>query len=504
MNALTAPEADLEQQLVEDILSFADDPLGYVWYAFPWGEPGTELANKKGPRQWQIDVLDDIGKKIRAGAKDLGEVIHEAVASGHGIGKSALVSWIIKWSLDTAVDTRGVVTANTETQLRTKTWPEVAKWNRLSITAHWFRLTATALISTDPDHEKNWRIDAVPWSESNTEAFAGLHNEGKRLLLVFDEASAIADLVWEVAEGALTDENTEIIWAAFGNPTKNTGRFRQCFSKYKHRWNPRQIDSRTVDGTNKVQFAKWMEDYGEDSDFFRVRVRGMFPRASELQLIPTDWVADAMKREPVFGLDDALVCGIDIARGGADSNVIRFRRGLDTRSIPAIKIPGSETRDTTLFIAKVCTAVQDHRPDAVFVDSTGVGGPVADQLRRLMPGVVILDVNFASAAPDRHYANMRTYMWWQMREALRAGLAINACPELEAELTSPMYGHNASDQIALEKKDDIKKRLGISPDDADALALTFAMPVMKSQYHDYGNGGSNNGLESDYDPYGEK
>lgn len=184
--------------------------------------------------------------------------------------------------------------------------------------------------------------------------------------------------------------------------------------------------------------------------------------------------------------------------------MIRFRRGLDTRSIPAIKIPGSETRDTTLFIAKVCTAVQDHRPDAVFVDSTGVGGPVADQLRRLMPGVVILDVNFASAAPDRHYANMRTYMWWQMREALRAGLAINACPELEAELTSPMYGHNASDQIALEKKDDIKKRLGISPDDADALALTFAMPVMKSQYHDYGNGGSNNGLESDYDPYGEK
>ncbi len=498
MNA--SPQIDLEQQLVEDILSFAHDPLGYVWYAFPWGEEGTELANKKGPRPWQIDVLDSIGKKLRAGAKDLGEVIHEAVASGHGIGKSALVSWIIKWAVDTHVDTRGVVTANTETQLRTKTWPEVAKWNRLSITSHWFRLTATALISTDPEHEKNWRVDAVPWSESNTEAFAGLHNEGKRLLLIFDEASAIADLVWEVAEGALTDEATEIIWAAFGNPTKNTGRFKQCFTRYKHRWTHRQIDSRTVEGTNKAQIAKWEADYGEDSDFFRIRVRGVFPRASDLQLIPGDWVTEAMRREAVYGMDDALICGIDIARGGIDNNVIRFRRGMDARSIKPIKIPGSETRNTTVFIAKVCTLVHEHKPDAVFVDSTGVGGPVADQLRRLMPGVPIIDVNFASAAPDRHYANMRTYIWWKMREALRAGLAIENDPDLDTELTSPEYDHNASDQIFLEKKKDIKKRLGISPDDGDALALTFTFPVQRNR----NNGDNGTGLTSEYDPFARK
>lgn len=492
-------EVDYEQQLVEDILGFADDPLGYVLYAFPWGEAGTELANKTGPREWQCEVLDSIGQQIRAGAKDLGEVVREAVASGHGIGKSALVSWIIKWALDTAVDTRGVVTANTESQLRTKTWPEVAKWNRLSITAHWFKLTGTALISTDPAHEKNWRIDAVPWSDTNTEAFAGLHNEGKRILLIFDEASAIADLVWEVAEGALTDADTEIIWAAFGNPTRNSGRFRECFTKFKHRWRHRQVDSRTVDGTNKTQIAKWIADYGEDSDFVRIRVRGMFPRASDLQLIPTDWVAEAMRREAVFGMDDALVCGIDIARGGMDNNVIRFRRGMDARSIKPIKIPGSETRDTTKFIARVCTEVVERRPDAVFVDSTGVGGPVADQLRRLLPGVVIIDVNFASQAPDRHYSNMRTWIWWRMREAIKSGLAIESDTELETELTSPEYDHNATDQLALEKKKDIKKRLGISPDDGDALALTFTMPVMKAQYQ--GNGGLNGSHQSHYDPF---
>lgn len=495
-------EVDHEQLLVDDIVSFRHDPLGYVLYAFPWGEEGTELANKSGPRQWQREVLESIGQQLRDGAKDRGEVIREAVASGHGIGKSALVSWVILWALGTEVDTRGVVTANTESQLRTKTWPEVAKWHRLSINGHWFKLVGTALFSTDPGHEKNWRIDAVPWSDVNTEAFAGLHNEGKRILLVFDEASAIADLVWEVAEGALTDENTEILWVAFGNPTRNTGRFRECFTKFKHRWRHRQVDSRTVDGTNKTQIAKWIADYGEDSDFVRIRVRGMFPRASELQLIPTDWVAAAMKREAVYGMSDALVCGIDIARGGMDNNVIRFRRGLDAKSIKPIRIPGSETRDTTLFIAKVCTVVQEHNPDAVFVDSTGVGGPVADQLRRLMPEVVIIDVNFASAAPDAHYANMRTYIWWRLREALRAGLAIGNDTELETELTSPEYSHNQRDQIALEKKDAIKKRLGISPDDGDALALTFTMPVMKLQSSNYGGAGSN-GLESDYDPYAE-
>lgn len=498
MNAHSS-EDDFEQQLVEDILSFRHDPLGYVLYAFPWGEEGTELANKSGPRQWQREVLESIGEQLRAGAKDRGEVIREAVASGHGIGKSALVSWVIKWALDTEVDTRGVVTANTESQLRTKTWPEVAKWHRLSITSHWFKLVGTALFSTDPGHEKNWRIDAVPWSDTNTEAFAGLHNEGKRILLIFDEASAIADLVWEVAEGALTDADTEIIWAAFGNPTRNSGRFRECFTKFKHRWRHRQVDSRTVDGTNKTQIAKWIADYGEDSDFVRIRVRGMFPRASDLQLIPTDWVAEAMRREAVFGMDDALVCGIDIARGGMDNNVIRFRRGMDAKSIKPIKIPGSETRDTTKFIARVCTEVVERKPDAVFVDSTGVGGPVADQLRRLLPGVMIIDVNFASSAPDRHYSNMRTWIWWRMRDAIKSGLAIELDTELEAELTSPEYTHNAHDQLALEKKADIKKRLGISPDDGDALALTFTMPVLKAQYQS--NGSVNASHQSHYDPF---
>ena len=472
----TAESFAMEEELVREIAGFRYDPLGYIHYAFDWGH--GELTGMTGPRDWQADTADSIGKALR-NPSTRHNPIRIAVASGHGIGKSSFVGMITKWGMDTCDDCRIIATANTENQLRTKTWPEVSKWNRLAITSHWFKMTATALVSADKAHAMTWRADASPWSEHNTEAFAGLHNKGKRIIVIFDEASKIADKVWEVAEGAMTDEDTEIIWLAFGNPTRNTGRFRECFSRFKHRWLTRQIDSRKVEGTNKTESQKWVDDYGEDSDFVRVRVRGVFPRASSLQLIPTDWVYAAMHREAVSFVNDALVMGIDIARGGDDNNVVRLRRGMDARTYPKFTMPGSETRDTTRFIAKVCDLIAEHQPDAVFVDSTGVGGPVADQLRRLCPTTMVVDVNFASAAPDGHYRNMRTFMWWKLREALRAGLALEDDPNLEAELTSPEYTHDQLDKVALEKKSEIKKRLGISPDDGDALALTFAMPVAR-------------------------
>jgi hypothetical protein len=157
---------------------------------------------------------------------------------------------------------RIVVTANTDSQLRTKTWPEVIKWLRLMINRDWFKATATAVFSAEAERERLWRADAIPWSEENTEAFAGLHNKGRRVILIFDEASAISDKIWEVSEGALTDEGTEIIWLAFGNPTRNTGRFRECFGRFRHRWDHGHIDSRSVEGTNKAQLEQWVRDYG--------------------------------------------------------------------------------------------------------------------------------------------------------------------------------------------------------------------------------------------------
>ena len=132
----------------------------------------------------------------------------------------------------------------------------------LSSIDEFFVLTATTLAARDPAHAKTWRIDAVPWTENRVEAFAGLHNQGRRILVVFDEASAIPDLIWETTEGALTDEQTEILWLVCGNPTRNNGRFRECFGRYRHRWIRRQVDSRNARITNKQQIAQWIADYG--------------------------------------------------------------------------------------------------------------------------------------------------------------------------------------------------------------------------------------------------
>ena len=179
-----------------EIGTFAHDPLGFVLFAFPWGEPGTVLEKDAGPEPWQREVLAHIGRSL-GGASD---AIRVAVASGHGVGKSALVAWIIVWALATFRDTRGIVTANTATQLKTKTWPELTKWLRLAACADWFEISATSIANVETAHERTWRIDAVPWSLRSTEAFAGLHNQGRRLFVAFDEASAIPDPVWETIE----------------------------------------------------------------------------------------------------------------------------------------------------------------------------------------------------------------------------------------------------------------------------------------------------------------
>lgn len=492
-----------EEQLTLAIAQFARDPLGFVLFAFPWGEPG-ELEHAY-PYDWQLEMLESIRDELNYNHEtSITDVINQATSSGHGVGKSAIVAWLLIWGMSTCVDCRGVVTANTENQLRTKTWPELAVWHRRAINKHWFHHKATAYFSTDPKHERTWRIDMIPWSEENTEAFAGLHNKFRRIILIFDEASAIADKIWEVSEGALTDEDTEILWAVFGNPTRNSGRFFDCFGRYSHRWESRRVDSRTVPGTNKKQIQRWLEDYGEDSDFFRVRVRGLHPRASDKQFIPTDYVFKAMNTStPYAGPDDPLIMGIDLARGGRANNVIRYRRGMDARSIPPVRIPGYETRDTSMLISKISDLAMHPdpamRPDAINVDGTGVGGPLIDRLRQLV-SVPINEVQFQWKANDRKYGNFRTEMYAKLRDLIRYGLALDNDADLERQLTSIEYGHNKQDQLVLESKDDLEARIGVSVDDSDALALTAAFSIEKGDRTTQAKTPMANSAQNDYDP----
>lgn len=409
---------------------------------------------KAEPDGWQKEVLEKIIENKRI-----------AVASGHGIGKTALTSWIIHWFISTRPNPQIVCTANTKNQLDTKTWRELAKWNTKALNGDWFQHTATRFSLKDaPD---TWFASAIPWTEHNSEAFAGTHE--KHVLVLFDEASAIADVIWDVIEGAMTTPGAR--WLAFGNPTKNTGRFRECFGRFRHRWVTMQIDSRTAKMADKEQIEQWRQDFGEDSDFFRVRVKGEFPSQGANQFISSADVDEASRRGITPDTGDPVVIGVDVARFGDDQTVIAIRRGRDLLELRKFR-----GLDTMQVVGNVIRAKEEYNPDLINIDEGAMGAGVVDRLRE--QGYNIRGVNFGEKPFDQQWQNKRVEMWGEMRDWLKTGKIPND-DELKSDLIGPEYYINSKNQIALERKEDMKKRGLSSPDCGDALALTFAFRVAK-------------------------
>jgi hypothetical protein len=499
---------DPRLELASDIGSFAYDPLKHCLYAFPWGE--GPLENMTGPRKWQGDTMVTIRDHL-ANPETRFQPLRIAITSGHGIGKSAEAGMLSKWALDCWVDARVMITANTEDQLVTKTSPEVAKWHGMAITRDWFN-RATMKISSK-ERPESWRLDFVTWSKNNTEAFAGLHNVGRLILVITDESSSIDDAVAQVIEGALTDENTVLIWLAMGNPTRNVGWFHAAFHRYRHRWIHKQIDARTVEGTNKAYLEELVETYGIDSDIVKVRVLGQFPSASSLQFIGTGIVEAARERaipESAILPSDPVIFGLDHARFGDDRSVLAIRQGRDAKSRPWKGWSGA----TSMEIAgDVNAAMRQFLPDAVFIDAGGPNaGGVIDRLRQLNPEYEsIFEINFGVAAKDMtarwnsevrvKVANKRAQMWTNMRAWLERG-TIPDDQQIADDLTGLEYSYTADNAILLEKKEHMKARGLASPDHADALALTFAEDVAPRVLPEYLNPG-NYGRGREFDRYDE-
>jgi hypothetical protein len=359
MTALALAENDLEQ-IADELVACRGDPEAFVFRMFDWtNEP--ELKGKS-PEPWQAEVL----QAIRDGLP-LGKAIRLAIASGHGIGKTALVSWICLWAMSTCTDCRGILTASNEAQLATRNRAELRKWFRLFRGRIFFDLTATALISADAAHQFTWRLDLLPWNEHRPESFAGLHNQGRRILVIMDEASVIPAIIWQTIEPVMTDISTEIVWLVCGNPLHTTGRFRECFGRFSHRWQRWHIDARDVGISDKEQIKEWAEDHEENSYFFMTRVRGQFPTAGALQFIETDVVEAAMTRPIEVGPPEPMVLGVDVARFGDDQSVLYPRRGLDARSILPMTFQGISTDRLVDKILEFCS---QQRVEVIFVDGT--------------------------------------------------------------------------------------------------------------------------------------
>ncbi len=473
--------SSLDAELAEQVGEYYENPLGFVRDFFPWGQPGPLEAFRE-PDRWQSEVLEWLGGEIASRAFDgVHPVlpIRAAVSSGHGIGKGALTGMLVAFLMSTRENATGTITANTADQLQSKTWAGVDVWVKRCLTKHWFELNTAIMYRRG--RRTAWKCEPYTCDPENSEAFQGQHNISSTSFYIFDEASNVPESIWEAAEGGLTDG--EPMQFAFGNPTRRRGTFYDLvFGGQGRRWKTWVIDARTCAFPNQTLIAEQLEDYGgEDTDRFRVRVRGLPPRAEDAQFIDAGRVTAAQKRPVVVLPDEPLVAGCDLAWGGADANVIRFRRGRDARTLPAIRIPGELTRDPSVLtnrLADILKAPQgsDAQPVAMlFLDSAGIAGAVGTRLRALGHQNV-LEVNFGADSPDVKCRYMRDFMWSQMKEWLLTG-AIDKDPRLEADLTGPGLREDLKQRIWLESKKEMKARDVASPDNADALALTFAQVV---------------------------
>jgi hypothetical protein len=471
MRSSTRPvfrSADDAQLFADELMSFADYPYEWVLACYPWLESDGPLAGYDGPDEWQSDVLKTLGEQVRSGEMN----IRMAVSSGHGIGKTALVAWIIHWYISTHPNPQLVATANTGTQLTNKTWRELAKWQGMARNGFMFQWTATSYRYIG--QESTWFASATKWSAHNSEAFAGTHEE--HTMMIFDEASGIDDIIWEVAGGAFQPQGG--IWLAFGNNTKNAGRFYEItFGRMRKRWLTKIIDSRSAKMRNDELIQEWLEDWGEDSDYFRVRVRGLPPKQGPLQFISSEVVHAAVMR--TINANETsqrlpLLMGFDVARQGNDASAVLMRHG---RKLVAMRdgehIKRFRERDITQLCLRVSMLIYENRPDMVFVDGTGIGAGAVDYLRALGHDNII-EVQGGSEPSDKKvFLNKRIEMWDRMRQWLD-GADIPDDGQLITDLTTPEFGFQQKTQLMkLESKEDMKKRGASSPDAGDALAMTF-------------------------------
>jgi len=460
--------------------SIKNDPLAFVLMTFPWGDPGTPLEHFKGPRKWQRDVLVSIRDHIKQndGKIDF-NTFRMAVASGRGIGKSALVSWLVIWMLSTRIGSTTIVSANSEAQLRSVTWAEITKWLAMSLNSHWFEIAATRIMPAkwmteivERDLKKGtryWSVEGRLWSEENPDAYAGVHNwDG--VMLVFDEASGIPDSIWSVADGFFTENTPHRFHLAFSNPRRNTGYFYETFNSKRDFWLQRNIDAREVEGTDKNVYQRIIDEYGPDSYQANVEVYGQFPSEGDDQFVPVSIVDDAMKR-PRYKDDSApIIIGVDPARFGSDATVIAIRRGRDI-----IELRRHRGADTMEVVGHVIDAIEEFKPTLVCIDEGGLGAGVVDRLKEQRYS--IRGVNFGNKAKNQiMWGNKRAEMWGAMRDWLKTA-AIPSDRHLKSDLIGPKTKPDSRGTLFLESKKDMKSRGLASPDAADAIALTFAFPV---------------------------
>ena len=438
----------MNNPFIEFIKLYRNDPVKFVKEVL-----GVE------PDEWQQDFL----QAVASGERKI------SIRSGHGVGKSTTASWAMLWFLLTRYPVKVVVTAPTSAQLYDALFAELKRWVKelpqpvqdlLDVKQERIELKAS---STEAF------ISARTSRAEQPEALQGVHSDN--VMLVADEASGVPEAVFEAAAGSMSGHNALTI--LLGNPVRSSGFFFDTHNRLKDEWWTRRVSCIDSTRVSKEYVDDMKSRYGEESNAFRIRVLGEFPRSDDDTIIPMDLLESAKHRDTRAYEDAPIVWGLDVARFGSDSSVLCKRQSnvvhtLERwRNLDLMQLTGA-------VVAQYEACDHKSRPTEILVDSIGLGAGVVDRLRELNLPARGINVS-ESPAMGGTYLNLRAELWHKAKAWLeKRDCKIPNNEDLIGELATVRYTFTSNGKIKIESKDDIRRRGLKSPDMADAFVLTFA------------------------------
>ncbi|MBU8908516.1 DEAD/DEAH box helicase family protein [Desertibacillus haloalkaliphilus] len=432
------------------------------------------------PDNWQEKVL-----------RDLAHYPYVTVRSGQGVGKTGLEAAATLWFLSCFSYPKVICTAPTMQQLFDVLWAEISKWqSRSPLLKAVLKWTKTKIYMKN--YEERWFATAR--TATKPENMQGFHEDN--MLFIVDEASGVADPIMEAILGTLSGGNNKLLMC--GNPTRTSGTFYDSHNRDREDYRTHKVSSRDSSRTSKKNIEMLERKYGKDSDVIRVRVDGDFPKAEADAFIPLEIVESAIDSN--VKVDTRIRTGdigVDVARFGDDETTISKRIGDVLFELEAY--PKTETTETTgLVISAAKKMMKDHthlKEIMIKVDDSGVGGGVTDQLNEIikeqkLPYKVFPVINNGKADDDEHYNDVATESWATVKDVLQDNFSnfmkgeektvlLPNDDKLISQLTTRKYRMTSRGKLAIESKEDMKKRGLNSPDRADAIVLAFYRPVDK-------------------------
>ncbi len=472
-----------------------------VFIIFPFGEKGHALETYM-PYSWQIEEWTRMGKHLSNPTTRF-ETYRLIISSGNGAAKTAFGAMTLLMLMYTQ-QLKARMLANTDPQMKSVVWPEMDIWYRHArFHDHFFEKFGTSIKAKNDQLSESWRIDTITWNETSPAAVSGLHNKGRAIAYVFEEAPGVPAVIWQYASGAFTETETIKIWMAFGNSDDPESKFEQNMTSPL--WNARRIDTRTLAHIDKKEIQNWLMEAGgnEDADEFRVRVRGLPRKTAKDSIIMLENVDAAIERSKGFDVTQnsmlPVILTCDPAWVGGDATCIAYRQGNYCCLLDYYKLDKSAGETHMLTYQKLCHWEMELGADVVFIDQ-GEGTAVytlAMNAQKTSWELVAFasQANDAPEAKDSEYGNIRAQMYYEFNRWLMKGGILDAKnPEWFEAIKKQLCWtkgtrHKVTAKKMAEPKLEIKSRVGLSPDVADAFVLTGARPVMERlAENDYANG----------------